>query len=81
MVRINTIGYLPTYQTNSIIGLADDVGDHSDANEIEEEPKEAPLPIDNKPFIVKKFRDALRSKDCITGTFQHSHKCRPELFQ
>ncbi|XP_031625508.1 uncharacterized protein LOC116342147 [Contarinia nasturtii] len=47
------------------LGLADD-SDHEESNNIEEEPKETPLPVSTKPFVVKKFRDALRKSDCVT---------------
>lgn len=47
------------------LGLADDENDYESTQQ--EVPEEKPLPVDNKPFVVKKFRDALRKKDCITG--------------
>lgn len=56
---------------NSIIGLANDDNDHDESNKLEEEPTETPLPVDNKPFVLKKFRDALKKKDCITGIFRY----------
>lgn len=49
------------------LGLADDDSDGDEAGKNEEIPEETPLPVCNKPFVVKKFRDALRRADCITG--------------
>lgn len=71
-----------------MLGLADDDSD-AEANEVEEQiQKETPLPVSTKPFVVKKFRDALRKADCITGKhylptqFQiKSNKNRNFLFQ
>lgn len=50
------------------LGLADDDSDaEQNDNNVEMVEKEVPLPVCNKPFSVKKFRDALRRGDCITG--------------
>lgn len=49
------------------LGLADDDSDVEANKNDEEMPKETPLPVCNKPFVVKKFRDALRKRDYITG--------------
>lgn len=46
-------------------GLADEHGDVEEA--VEEIHVEKPLAVNTKPFVVRKFRDALRRKDCITG--------------
>lgn len=52
-----------------ILGLADEQDDVVDKPE-EEIHVEKPLAVNKKPFIAKKFRDALRKKDCITGEQQ-----------
>lgn len=51
------------------LGLADGDSDAGElnGNDVEMIEKEAPLPVCTKPFVVKKFRDALRRGDCITG--------------
>lgn len=51
---------------HELAGLYDD-SDHEEVNGDEEEHKEAPLPINNKPFVVKKFRSSLQRGDCVTG--------------
>lgn len=50
-----------------IPGLADEDSDHEEVNKEEELQKETPLPVSKKPFVAKKFRDALRKNDFITG--------------
>lgn len=54
-----------------ISGLADEENDHAEGGKEEELQEEAPLPVSKKPFVPKKFRDALRKSDYITGTLRH----------
>lgn len=58
------------YKYFSIPGLADEDGETNDdrkkAEKMEEE-AETPIPVDNKPFVAKKFRDGLRRSSYITG--------------
>lgn len=49
------------------VGLVDEDNDGDEAGQNEEIPQETPMPVCNKPFVVKKFRDALRKRDFITG--------------
>ncbi|XP_055297950.1 uncharacterized protein LOC129566229 [Sitodiplosis mosellana] len=48
------------------LGLADEDNDAAVANKEEELQEETPLPVSKKPFVPKKFRDALRRNDFIT---------------
>lgn len=49
-------------------GLADEDGENvDDQDSVEKMEEEAPLPVDNRPFVVKKFQSALRKSSCITG--------------
>lgn len=48
-----------------LAGLAAEDGD--DAEQHEEVKEEEPLVVDNKPFVIKKFREALRTSSFITG--------------
>lgn len=57
--------YWPSLLTPKKIGLADEHGDIEET--VEEVHEEKPLAVNTKPFVVRKFRDALRRKDCITG--------------
>lgn len=63
--------YFTKVSQNNIVGLADEDGDVVETNNDEEMQTEVPLPMNNKPFVVKKFRDALRKADYITGIYQH----------
>lgn len=63
--------YFTKVSQNNIVGLADEDGDVGETNNDEEMQTEVPLPMNNKPFVVKKFRDALRKADYITGIYQH----------
>lgn len=47
--------------------LADDESDAGDQNDADVDmvEKEVPLTVCTKPFVVKKFHDALRRVDCI----------------
>lgn len=62
--------YISLFFKKNRLGLADDdsdAGEKNGNNDTEMVEMEKPLPVCNKPFIVKKFRDALRRGDCITG--------------
>lgn len=47
-----------------LAGLAAEDGDDAAHEEVKEE---EPLVVDNKPFVIKKFREALRTSSFITG--------------
>lgn len=47
--------------------MADDDDENEEVNKEEELQQEAPIPVSKKPFVAKKFRDALRRNDYITG--------------
>lgn len=56
------------------LGLADDDSDAGEQNEndIDMVKREAPLPVCNKPFVVKKFRDALPCKCTVRNRWSSS---------